>query len=198
MELIRKTGSMPRKFGKGILRLGLFYCSYCKQKVEKSLYDGKNYKSCGCAVKQLQSNAKKTHNDTKNPLYWILAAIKQRCLNSNNQAYKNYGARGISICKEWLEYIPFRNWALANGYKKGLTIDRKDNDGNYEPNNCRWATRKTNNRNTRVVKLTIEKAREIRKKYATGKYYQKQLADEYNIDQTNISNIILFKTWREE
>lgn len=88
-------------------------------------------------------------DNRKDRLYQCWADMKQRCLNPNNQRYSRYGERGITVCSEWLDYIPFKNWALANGYKKILTLDRENNDGNYEPNNCRWATREiqTINRN---------------------------------------------------
>lgn len=75
--------------------------------------------------------------------------MKQRCLNPNCKAYKNYGARGISVCKEWYEFEPFCHWALENGYTIGLDLDRIDNDGGYEPTNCRWVSRKENVNNRR-------------------------------------------------
>lgn len=83
-------------------------------------------------------------------LYWCWKAIKQRCLNLRCRAYHNYGGRGITVCDEWLEFEPFLAWALAAGWKKGLEIDRIDNDGNYSPENCRFVTRVVNGNNRRT------------------------------------------------
>jgi hypothetical protein len=76
--------------------------------------------------------------------------MKDRCFNPKSSLYKNYGGRGITICKEWLEnYQAFKNWAITNNYQEGLSIDRIDVNGNYEPSNCRWADAKTQNNNLR-------------------------------------------------
>lgn len=89
----------------------------------------------------LNPNYKDGRKSTR--LYRIYNNMKSRCCNPNVSAYSRYGGRGISICDEWMnDFSIFRDWAMANGYADDLTLDRKNNDGNYEPSNCRWVTRK--------------------------------------------------------
>jgi hypothetical protein len=87
---------------------------------------------------------------SRTKIYKVWAAMKQRCGNENDKSYNNYGGRGITVCDEWREdFQAFYDWATANGYKEGLQIDRVDNDGDYEPGNCQWTTKKINLRNKR-------------------------------------------------
>lgn len=92
-----------------------------------------------------------THNLSYSRLYRILGCIKQRCYNKKHIAYKNYGGRGITVCDEWKnDFMSFYNWAINNGYNDNLTIDRIDNNGNYQPDNCKWSTdiEQSNNKRT--------------------------------------------------
>ena len=84
-------------------------------------------------------------------LYWAWKSMKQRTQNPKCVAYKNYGARGITVCAEWQSFEPFCEWALSNGYQRGLDLDRRDNDDGYSPENCRWVTRKENVNNRRMT-----------------------------------------------
>ena len=83
-------------------------------------------------------------------LYGIWSGMKTRCANPKNPGYKNYGGRGIAVCEEWREcFRVFQSWALENGYDENLSIDRINNNGNYEPSNCRWATHQQQAENKR-------------------------------------------------
>ena len=104
--------------------------------------------SCGCLAKELSSARRKTHGLTNTTLHKTWKNIKTRCYNPNCQKYKNYGGKGILMCDEWLnDFNSFYEWSIKNGWKDGLTIDRIDVDGNYEPSNCRWVDWKTQQRN---------------------------------------------------
>lgn len=116
--------------------------------------------SCGCYAHDVRSkNAQelkigekmKKHGDAnKNlPLYNVWCAMKRRCYNPRVKYYALYGGRGIKVCNEWMDYLPFKEWALSNGYHQGLTLDRINCNGNYEPSNCRWVTTQEQQRNRR-------------------------------------------------
>lgn len=116
-------------------------------------------KSCGCLGPALSSIRNATQNGaSKTRLYKLFYGIRDRCYNKNGKDYKNYGGRGIKICDKWLQDPnEFIRWANNNGYKKGLSIDRINVNGNYEPSNCRWvsAKKQANNRRSNLV-ITFE------------------------------------------
>jgi len=109
--------------------------------------------SCGCYNRERSAEANTTHGMSRReetrPVYQTWRDMLQRCENPNDKRYKDYGGRGITVCPEWHDVKVFINWALASGWGKGLTLDRINNDGNYEPSNCRWATWKVQQRNKR-------------------------------------------------
>ena len=89
-----------------------------------------------------------THGHRHDKIYKIWEAMKRRCSSTKDKRYNRYGGRGITVCEEWAHnFQAFYDWSMQNGYLEGLTIDRIDVDGNYEPSNCRWVTKKEQNRN---------------------------------------------------
>lgn len=103
-----------------------------------------NTKSCGCLQREHRLEGfNKTHGMTDSKLYVTWLNMRARCNKPTSLMYNNYGGRGIKVCDEWDKaFEPFMEWALSHGYEEGLTIDRIDVNGNYEPNNCRWETKK--------------------------------------------------------
>lgn len=129
----------------------LCVCECGKQKIVRESYLTRgSSKSCGCVRRETFVMSRKIHGLTNTNLYMVWNSMKQRCKNSKHRSFKNYGGRGITIADEWLDFNNFVEWSLSNGYTQGLEIDRKDNNGNYTNDNCRFVTSKVNGNNRRT------------------------------------------------
>ena len=148
-----------------------------------SIYIG--FKHCNAASKHSKESL----------TYTSWHGMKQRCLNSNYDGYKNYGGRGILICERWMV---FENFLVDMGKRpsKKYSLDRIDNDGNYELLNCRWLTSKEQIRNSRSAKLSLKDVEKIRELLTRGGIKQYEIAEMFNVSKGNISAIKCGKSWR--
>ena len=163
MELIKEIAERKiYKCGRA-QKMFLFKCPVCKSEIARERYYGlkaKMCKKCADSSRQGVNSLGYKHGGKYTRLYSIWHAMKSRCYCKKTRTYNSYGGRGITMCDEWKnDFSAFREWALANGYKEldtelkyRLSIDRIDNNGNYEPANCRWITLSEN-----VIKANLEK-----------------------------------------
>lgn len=133
-------------------------CGTERELIRTVLVRGKS-KSCGCLTGKLISDVKRTHGAYGTPTYLCWAGMIQRCTNPSNPAWEYYGGRGINVCPSWLKFEQFL--ADMGERPKGLELDRIDNDGDYEPSNCRWTTRRTQVHNKRPWGTVRHKRRRV-------------------------------------
>ena len=149
-------------------------------------------KSCGCLAREKSRERATTHGKHNTKIYKTWKNMKERVLNPNNTRYKNYGERGIKICDEWKDsFESFYNWAMNNGYKEGLTIERKNVNGDYCPENCEWITFEEQRHNkTKNSTHWIE--------YNGQKLTMKQWSELLNINYKTLENRINKYHWSIE
>lgn len=148
------------KKGEGVLWRCKCDCGGEVTVTAKKLRNG-NTKSCGCIAKELLIERNKsgaTHGMTKTPIFTVWINMQQRCMNPNHKSYKDYGGRGIEVCNRWLE--SFENFLADMGEApEGMSIERNDVDGNYEPGNCRWATSEEQGNNRRTNRFVVHEGK---------------------------------------
>lgn len=153
----------------------------------------------GRMCRQCALKARATHGlssrGSPHPLYRVLKSAVSRCTNEKSKDYKWYGARGIKVCEEWSENPEaFVAWAIDNGYKNGMELDRRDNDGNYSPDNCRFVTHVENCRNRRATVMNVDTARRLREHIRNGSSI-KQAAIDFGISTSAAGSIARNKSW---
>lgn len=171
----------------------------CKRSVYQSALVHKKSVSCGCYQKEVTRNRLTTHNLTGSRLMKIFYNMRTRCNNSKDRRFKDYGGRGIKLCKEWENnFLNFYNWAVNNGYKDGLTIDRIDNDSNYSPENCRWITLEEQSNNKRnSIFITINDITKTLKQWTKfmdwkyNKYYARYMRNKIVFNKYDINQILI-------
>lgn len=156
MKMIKDLGMLPFCNGKYKKHYAIYECPFCGKhfKTSLNLVQRKETKSCGC-YRGIFAKAKHTkHGMCRTELYTHWSAMKQRCNYKKGQYYHIYGGRGIIVASEWSSFRIFKEWAMSNGYNDGMYLDRINNDGNYEPLNCRWVNSVVNAQNTQLLRKT--------------------------------------------
>ena len=151
-------------------------------------------KSCTCLRTELKSNWNITHGQSRTTTYRIWDGMRRRRQTPQNPGYKHYGGKGIAVCEKWQKFAGF--FEDMGVRLHGLTIERIDSTGNYEKDNCKWATRTENLRNRPgYVKLNIEKAEEIRGLFRTGELSQRAIGRLYGVSPHSINEIKANRLW---
>lgn len=189
MIYIRDAGIKEVKTSGGVkrFRFALFECERCGSIVERKKGDGLKQKKCCGGKSKISPKGSDLHNR--------YVGMMQRCMSKSSKN-KDYGGRGIKVCKEWLNFDNFARWALDNGFKKNLQIDRIDVNGDYCPENCRFVTAPENARNKRNNIHSEDDIKKIKMLYVTTPISQKELADMFGDSEGNISNILNGASWR--
>lgn len=179
--------------GKRIIWNAVCLCGEKRVVVGDDLRSGHS-RSCGCLAVDINSDMRATHRMKGTPTHISWQGLRNRCNNPNNPKFPRYGGRGITVCERWNS---FENFLSDMGERpKGMTIERKDNNGNYEPGNCIWATPTQQGRNHSTTKLNMNLAREIRRMRASGKKIR-VISERLEVPMHSVSNVIYGRSWNE-
>jgi hypothetical protein len=186
MELIKDLGMrFPRATSNRKKRYGIYKCS-CGNEIEtlcESVNSGAT-KSCGCALKGINTK----HGLCGTRINRIHKSMKNRCNNKNSESYRFYGGKGVKVCKDWDNVESFNDWAINNGYKDNLTIDRIDSSKDYEPNNCRWITQAENSRLANAKITNKDKLFHFKERIKLD-LTQKEYAEKINVSISTINRL---------
>lgn len=158
-------------------------------------------RSCGCLAREITSAKSRTHGLGDSTMYWRWANMIHRCYVEKNRSYHRYGGRGISVCDRWRFGIGAKSGMelfyadMGDPPFPGASLDRIDNDGNYEPENCRWADSSCQVQNSTISKLTAASVRRIKQQWGQGRSIV-DLAAEYGVSQNAVRAVVKNKSWR--
>ena len=149
--IVQDLGMRPN--GPWQARFCIVECPQCQGHRKMLMAVAKRSNGCcrGCWLKSLKA-ANRTHGLWGTRIYKLWDAMRWRCKTKAASHYRHYGARRITVCDEWEDVRVFRAWAMGHGYQEGLSLDRIDNDGNYEPGNCRWVTQTIQTQNSVLLR----------------------------------------------
>lgn len=202
MEIVPSTGSLSQLAAKSVPH-GLRPCNRCGRELpetefhrDKALRGGQRY-TCKLCATEAARVSRQRRNESTDGLGSIWVGMKKRCFNPRHHSFPRYGGRGITVCEAWLnDFGRFQRWAVENGYQRGLQLDRRDNDGPYDPSNCRWVTRRLNMRNRSNTKLNDDAVRSLRALLQAGVMHL-EAAARFGVDPSTVSNVARGKTWKD-
>jgi len=165
-------------------------CPECDKVVVRAAYGAVKAKNCGCGIRYQKHGMAQKH-----PIYGVWHGMRNRCNNPHSDSYSRYGGRGIKVCPEWGEFLPFFEWATKAGWRDGLFLDRQDNDGNYEPGNCRFVTVLVSNRNRSNVTINAAMAKTIHQVLEAKT--SREIAESLCVPILTVRNIRRKVCWKE-
>lgn len=196
MILVEETNE--RRNGK---KIGIYECPICKKDFKAIMANAKNGRSTKCKPCSI-SLIRKTHGEARTKLYYVWGSMIQRCENPNSKSYKNYGANGITVCPSWRkDFEEFSKWAKRDGYREGLTIERKNVLMGYSPDNCIWIPKSEQTKNTSrsiINRFTKEEIMNIYKEWDIEETTKKELKRKYNLSNKGLDKVLELATKTKE